>query len=98
MKIDDFRGPGYYEMHGTFNLNNTPRIILPWSIDDIKAMLGIIFSENNKNMQVYCKGTGGGPGDDANYVVWQERAPANVCRYSEQANLLYLTIVHIWDK
>ena len=31
-------------------------------------------------------------------IVWQERDPTNVWMYSQQGNLLYLTIVHIWDK
>jgi len=96
--IDAHRGPGFYDTHGSFNLNNAARIALPWSKEHITSMLGIILVEYNTSMQLYTKGTGGGPGDDANYVVWQERDPANVCRYSEQGNLLYLTIVHIWDK
>ena len=53
--------------------------------------------EYNKVMEQYTKGTGGGAGDDVNYVVWQKRDPANVSRYMEQGAVLYLTIVHIWD-
>ena len=98
LTIEKHRGDGFYDTHGSFNLNNKSMIALPWSKEHIQSMIGIILVEYNASIQLYTKGTGGGPGDEANDVVWQDKDPANVCRYLEQANQLYLTIIHIWDK
>ena len=98
LTIDKHQGDGFYDTHGSFNINNESRIAIPWSKEYIQYTIGIILVEYNTIMQLYTKGTGGGPGDEANCVVWQDRDPANVCRYSEQANQLYIAIVHIWDE
>jgi hypothetical protein len=49
-------------------------------------------------MDKYTMGTGGGPGDDANFAAWQQRDECNVVRYTNQPSNIYLSVVHSWDK
>ena len=98
LTTDEHRGDGFYDTHISFNINNVSRIALQWYKEHIQSMIGIILVDYNSRMQLYTKVTGGVPGDEANYVVWKYRDPYHVCRYSEQSNQLYLSIVHIWDK
>ena len=49
-------------------------------------------------MEQYTKGTGGGPGDDANYVCWKDRDPSRLAGYSDQPSRIYLTVIHMWDR
>ena len=50
-------------------------------------------------MDKYTQGTGGGSGLDENYVAWQQRDELHVINYTnQQASLIYLTVVHMWDK
>ena len=44
------------------------------------------------------KGTGGGPGDPANYSCWHQREEWTIARYNQHLNNLYLTIIYMWDK
>ena len=81
LTIEQHRGDGFYDTHGSFNLNNVSRIALPWLKEHIQSMIGIILVGYNASMQLYTKGTGGGPWDEANCVFWQDRYSANVCRY-----------------
>ena len=49
-------------------------------------------------MTQYMEGTGGGPGDAANYSIWQERDPVTLSAYPNQVAKLYLTPIYMWDK
>jgi hypothetical protein len=50
-------------------------------------------------MDKYTQGTGGGSGLDENYVAWQQCDELHVINYTnQQASLIYLTVVHMWDK
>ena len=44
-------------------------------------------------------GTGGGPGAEENFAAWEQRDETNVVTYGiQQDSLIYLSVVHIWDK
>ena len=43
-------------------------------------------------------GTGGGPGADENFCVWQERDLTLLVKYTPQYANLYVTVIYIWDK
>lgn len=96
--IDNQKGAGTFEAYGKFNPNDSSRMKLPWTEQHIKTIFSTVMTEYNAAMVEYTKGTGGGPGDDANYVCWQERDPTRVAGYSDQPSRIYLTVIHIWDK
>ena len=43
-------------------------------------------------------GTWGGSGDPVAYGVWKDGDPLDVCTYSDQLSMFYLTSIFIWDK
>jgi len=97
-KIDEFMGEGTYDEHGQLDPNNQTRISLPWTVKDTTAIFTKIDKEYHLTMDKYTMGTGGGPGDDANFAAWQQRDECNVVRYSNQLSNIYLSVVHSWDK
>ena len=97
-KIDEFMGEGTYNDHGGFNPNNQSRIALPWTVKDTTAIFNKLDKEYHTTMDKYTMGTGGGPGDDANFAAWQQRDECNVVHYTNQSAHIYLSVVHIWDK
>jgi hypothetical protein len=97
-KIDEFMGEGTYNEHGGFDPNNQTRIALPWTVKETTAIFNKLDQEYHKTMDKYTMGTGGGPGDDANFAAWQQRDECNVVRYTNQPAHIYLSVVHSWDK
>ena len=83
-KIDEFLGEGTYEEHGQFNPNNLSRIALPWTVKETTAIFNKLDKEYHATMDKYTMGTGGGPGDDANFAAWQQRDECHVVRYTNQ--------------
>jgi hypothetical protein len=97
-KIDEFMGEGTYNEHGGFDPNNQTRIALPWTVKETTAIFNKLDKEYHATMDKYTMGTGGGPGDDANFAAWQQRDECNVVRYTNQPAHIYLSVVHSWDK
>jgi len=85
-KIDEFMGEGTYNDLGGFNPNNLSRIALPWTVKETTAIFNKLDKEYHATMDKYTMGTGGGPGDDANFAAWQQRDECNVVRYTNQAS------------
>ena len=75
--IDRFQDARTFLNHGNFDPNNAQRIALPFTEKHVKSIFLKIMTESNKSMENYTKGTGGGPGDDANYVAWEQREETN---------------------
>jgi hypothetical protein len=67
-KIDEFMGEGVYDEHGKFDPNNPTRISFPWTVKDTTAIFTKLDKEYHLTMDKYTMGTGGGPGDDANFA------------------------------
>ncbi len=97
-KIDECMGEGTYSEHGGFDPNNQTRIALPWTEKETTAIFHKLDKEYHATMDKYTMGTGGGPGDDANFAAWQQRDECNVVRYTNQPSNIYLSVVHSWDK
>ncbi len=97
-KIDKFMGEGVYEEHGKLDPNNQTRISCPWTVKDTTAIFQKLDKEYHATMDKYTMGTGGGPGDDANFAAWQQRDECNVVRYTNLPSHIYLSVVHSWDK
>ena len=97
-KIDEFMGAGTYDEHGDFDPNNPSRISLPWTSKDTAAIFTRLNKEYHVTIDKYTMGTGGGPGDDANFAAWQQQDECNVVRYTNQLSNIYLSVVHSWDK
>ena len=49
-------------------------------------------------MKLYTRGTGGGDGDPASYVCWEEREDTNILRYHNNTSSQYLTWVFMSNK
>ena len=49
-------------------------------------------------MKTWTMGTGDGSGDPVVYGVWKDRDTLDICTYSDQLSMLYLTPIYIWDK
>jgi len=82
-----------------FNPNDLSRILLKRSEVSIKQILGSTISAYNTVMDDYTKNTGGGSGDDADIVTWQEREETDILNYDRKVkNSVYLTVVHMYDK
>ena len=82
-----------------FNPNDLSRILLKRSEVSIKQILGSTISAYNTVMCDYTKNTGGGSGDDADIVTWQEREETDILNYDRKVkNSVYLTVVHMYDK
>ncbi len=62
------------------------------------AILNSLDKEYHVAMDKYTMGTGGGPGNDANFAAWQHRDECNVVRYTNQPSNIYLLVIHSWDK
>ena len=97
-KIDEFLGEGTFDEYGKFDPNNLTRIALPWTVKDTTAIFNKLDKEYHVTMDKYTMGTGGGPGDDANFAAWQQRDECHVVRYTTQPSNIYLSLVHTWDK
>lgn len=78
-KIDEFMGAGTYDEHGNFDPNNQSRIALPWTVKETTAIFARLDKEYHVTMDKYTMGTGGGPGDDANFAAWQQRDECKCC-------------------
>lgn len=94
--IEAKRGDGAFDRLCNFNPNNLARIALPWSEADIKAMK--LLAEYQAMMDLYTKGTGGGPGAPENFADWWMRDAECVFGYIQQPCNYHLAIIHIWDK
>jgi hypothetical protein len=73
-KIDaKLGGPGIFKEYVQFNPNNESRIELGWTVAEVTAIFDKVAKEYHKMMEIYMKGTGGGPGADENFHNWMER-------------------------
>jgi hypothetical protein len=96
--VDEKLGAGTYDEHGVFDPNDKDRLDLPWTERELNAVQAMFFKEYNASGVKWTEGTGGGPGRDEDYMIWQERDPLDFCSYSNQHSHLYLTLVYILDK
>ena len=93
-EVEDF-----YATHGTFNPNNIERMKLPWTKKLLEEVLKVGRGHYEEMMVTYTEGTGGGPGAPENFADWKERDESYILKYTpQQAAMLYLTIVFMWDK
>ena len=96
--IDERSGEGTYDRYCVFNPNNLRRIVLPWTEKEIKLVFLKMLAEYQAVMDLYTKGTGGGPGAPENYANWMHCPDDCIQGYVQQPCNFYLAIVHIWDK
>jgi hypothetical protein len=99
-KIDaKLGGPGIFEEYAQFNPNNESRIELAWSVAEVSAIFDKVAKEYHRMMEIYMKGTGGGPGADENFHNWMERDDTCVVTYlSGQHSNIYLSLVKMWAR
>ena len=99
-KINEKVGENAWEdLTEQFDPNKPHRISLPRTEEHMKIIVGNVIREYNTVMEDYTKNTGGGDGDEALYVVWQEREDAAIVNYDRKIKGgVYLTIVHMWNK
>ena len=96
--MDERHGPGTFANYCTFNPNNITRLDLPWSENDVMQIFLKMVAEYQAMMDLYTKGTGGGPGASEHYADWMQRPAECVVGYIHQPCNFYLSVVHIWDK
>ena len=96
--MDERHGPGTFANYCTFNPNNVARLDLPWSQEDVMRIFEKMVAEYQAMMDLYTKGTGGGPGASEHYADWMHHPAECVVGYIHQPCNFYLSVVHIWDK
>jgi hypothetical protein len=68
-------------------------------VAEVSAIFDKVAKEYHKMMEIYMKGTGGGPGADENFHNWMERDNTCVVTYlSGQHSNIYLSLVKMWDR
>ena len=89
--IGNIMGDGTYNENGIFDPNDPA--------EDVTDIFAKLDKEYHMFMDKYTPGTGGRSSSDENYVAWQQRNECHVVNYTnQQASLIYLTVVHMWDK
>jgi len=84
-KINEKVGENAWEkLTEQFDPNKADRISLLRSGEHMKIIVGNVIREYNTVMEDYTKNTGGGDGDEALYVVWQERKDAAIVNYDRK--------------
>ena len=73
--------------------------MLPRQESFIKQLIASTVHAYNTVMSDYTKNTGGGDGDDAAVVVWNEQDEVEIVNYDYKIkNSVYLTVVHMFNK
>jgi hypothetical protein len=68
-------------------------------VAEVSAIFDKVAKEYHRMMEIYMKGTGGGPGADENFHNWMERDDTCVVTYlSGQHSNIYLSLVKMWDR
>jgi hypothetical protein len=99
-KLDEKHGDGAWERFTKeMDPNKKERIELDWTQDHIEVLMKHVVMEYNKVMFDYQKNTGGGSGDEALFVDWEEREDTRFFDYDHKIkNNVYLTAIHMYDK
>jgi len=100
-KVDERLGAGVFEEHAQFDPNNESRIAMAWQLKEVQGVFQQAAKEYQSMMDKYMMGTGGGDGDDANFLNWWERDETCTATYiNGQNSNLYLSLIlmYMWDK
>jgi hypothetical protein len=98
-KVDERLGAGVFEEHAQFDPNNESRIRLVWQLKEVQGVFQQAAREYQSMMDKYMMGTGGGDGDDANFLNWWERDDTRTAAYiNGQNSNFYLSLMYMWDK
>ena len=80
-------GKTWDQFNKEFNPNDPARISLPRTEACMKTIVGTTVSAYNLVMTDYTKNTGGGDGDDAAIVIWEEREEADIVNYDRKVKM-----------
>jgi len=92
-------GISWDDFNDQFNPNDLSRIALNRTEVSVRQIVGSTVSAYNTVMSNYTKNTGGGSGDDADFVTWQERDETDIADDDWNVKTsVYLTVVHMFNK
>lgn len=70
---------------------------MPWDIETVNSIVTLTMIDYNVVMKKFTKDTGGGGGDSESFFVWKDKYESLFKKYTHNTDIIYLTIIHIWD-